>query len=234
VTQASTMRDVLFRLRQLCWLALIAAVFALIDSDFVMFLVALIAIAIVAFETRAPVRALGLGRPRSIPRTLALGIAAGFAMLFFSKLLLTPIAEAITGIPRDLSAFEFVRGNLATYLELMPRIWLGAAICEEIVFRAFLIGRLEAAFGGASRIATAAAVLLSSGLFGLAHTYQGPTGVLITGVLGLIFACVYAYGGRNLWLNIVVHGVYDTLSLGLVLTSLDRAFTTIAQKLVPF
>jgi membrane protease YdiL (CAAX protease family) len=227
------MRDALFRLRQLCWLALVAAVFALIDSDFVMFLVALIAIAIVAFETRAPAQALGLGRPRSIARTIVLGVAAGFAMLFFSKLLLTPLAEAITGIPRDLSAFEFVRGNLAPYLALMPRIWAGAAICEEIVFRAFLIGRLEAAFGGASRIATALAVLLSSVLFGLAHAYQGPTGVLITGVLGLIFACVYAYGGRNLWLNIVVHGVYDTLSLGLVLTSLDRTFTEIAHRLVP-
>lgn len=231
MSNAATMSDVLFRLRQLCWIALIAAVFALFDSDFVMFLVALIAIVIVAFETRAPTRALGLGRPRSIVRTIALGIASGFAMLFFSKLLLTPIAEAITGIPRDLSAFEFVRGDLATYLELMPRIWLGAAICEEIVFRAFLIGRLEAAFGGASRSATAAAVLLSSVLFGFAHTYQGPTGVLVTGVLGLIFACVYAYGGRNSWLNIVVHGVYDTLSLGLVLTSYDHVFAEIARRL---
>jgi len=229
--EASVMRDVLVRLRQLCWIALIAAVFVLIDSDFIIFLVALIAIAIVAFETRAPIRALGLGRPRSIVRTIALGIVAGFAMLFFSKLLLTPVAEAITGIPRDLSAFEDVRGNLSLYLVLMPRIWIGAAICEEIVFRGFLIGRLEAAFGGAARFTTAAAVLLSSVLFGFAHTYQGPTGVLITGVLGLIFACVYAYGGRNLWLNIVVHGVYDTLSLGLVLTSLDRVFAEIAHRL---
>jgi membrane protease YdiL (CAAX protease family) len=234
MTDAATMRSVLFRLRQLCWIALIAGVFALIDSDYVIFLVTLIAIAIVAFETRAPVRELGLGRPRSIVRTIALGIAFGLAMLFFSKLLLTPIAEAITGIPRDLSAFEDVRGNVALYLVLMPRIWLGAAIGEEIVFRAFLIGRLEAAFGGASRVATAAAVLLSSVLFGLAHAYQGPTGILITGTLGLIFACVYAYAGRNLWLNIVVHGVYDTLSLALVLTSLDRTFTEIAHKLVPF
>jgi membrane protease YdiL (CAAX protease family) len=234
VTEASAMREALFRLRQICWIALVAAVFALVDSDFIIFLVALIVIAIVAFETRAPIRALGLGRPRSIVRTIALGIAAGFVMLFFSKLLLTPVAEAITGIPRDLSAFEDVRGNLPLYLVLMPRIWLGAAICEEIVFRAFLIGRLEAAFGGASRVGTAVAVLLSSVLFGFAHAYQGPTGVLITGVLGLIFACVYAYGGRNLWLNIVVHGVYDTLSLGLVLTSLDRTFTSIAHRLVPF
>ena len=234
MTASATGPDVLFRLRQLCWIALVAAVFLAIDSDYIIFLVALIAIAIVAFETRAPIRALGLGRPRSIVRMLALGIATGFVMLLFSKLLLTPIAEAITGIPRDLSAFDDVRGNLSLYLVLMPRIWFGAALCEEIVFRAFLIGRLEAAFGGASRIATAMAVVLASVLFGFAHAYQGPTGILITGTLGLIFACVYAYGGRNLWLNIVVHGVYDTLSLGLVLTSLDRAFTALGHRLVPF
>ena len=234
MTDAGTMRGVLYRLRQLCWIALVATLFALIDTDFILFVVAAIGIGIVAFETRAPARELGLGRPRSIMRTVAFGILAGFAMLIVSKLLLTPIAEAITGIPRDLSAFDDVRGDLKVYLALMPRIWIGAAICEEIVFRAFLIGRLEAAFGGASRVATAGAVMLSSALFGLAHAYQGPTGVLVTGTLGLVFACVYAYGGRNLWLNIVVHGVYDTLSLGLVLTSLDRTFTSIAHKLLPF
>ena len=232
MTDATMTPGVLFRLRQLCWIALVAIVFALIDSDFTIFIAAAIAIAAVAFETLAPVRELGLGHPRSIARTIALGVLVGLAMLFFSKLLLTPIAEAITGIPRDLSAFDYVRGDLPAYLALMPRIWLGAAICEEIVFRGFLIGRLEAAFGGASPIATAAAVMLSSALFGLAHMYQRPTGVLITGVLGLVFACVYAYGGRNLWLNIVVHGVYDTLSLGLVLTSYDRVFAEIARRLV--
>ena len=95
MTAASAMRDALFRLRQLCWIALVAAVFMLIDSDFVIFLAALIAIVIVAFETRAPVRALGLDRPRSIVTTLALGVAAGFVMLFFSKLLLTQAHVAV-------------------------------------------------------------------------------------------------------------------------------------------
>jgi membrane protease YdiL (CAAX protease family) len=232
VTGAATGRDVLIRLRQLGWIALLALIFVWVDSDFVVFLITALAIAIVAFETRAPIRALGLDRPRSIARVIVLGVLAGFATLVFSKLLLTPLVEAVTGIPRDLSAFDDLRGNVPRYLKLMPRIWLGAAICEEIVFRAFLIGRLEAAFGGASRAGTLAAVLLSSALVGLAHTYQGPSGVLITGILGLIFACVYAYGGRNLWLNIVVHGVYDTLSLGLVLTSYDRVFAEIARRWV--
>jgi membrane protease YdiL (CAAX protease family) len=222
------------RLRQVVWIALVVGAVALIDWDFAIVVAALLAIAAVAIETRAPLRDLGLARPRSILRTIAIGVPAGIVLLLFAKLLLTPIVEALTGIPRDLSAFDFLRGDIAAYLSLMPKIWIGAAICEEIVFRAFLIGRLEAAFGGASRAATAAAVLLSSAVFGAAHAYQGPTGMLITGVLGLLFAIVYVAAGRNLWLNIVVHGVYDTLSLALVLTSLDRVLAEIGHRLIPY
>jgi len=222
------------RLRQVVWIALVVGAVALIDWDFAIVVAALLAIAAVAIETRAPLRDLGLARPRSILRTIAIGVPAGIVLLLFAKLLLTPIVEALTGIPRDLSAFDFLRGDVAAYLSLMPKIWIGAAICEEIIFRAFLIGRLEAAFGGASRAATAAAVLLSSAVFGAAHAYQGPTGMLITGVLGLLFAIVYVAAGRNLWLNIVVHGVYDTLSLALVLTSLDRVFAEIGHRLIPY
>jgi membrane protease YdiL (CAAX protease family) len=222
------------RLRQVVWIALVICAVALIDWDFAIVVAALLAIAAVAIETRAPLRDLGLARPRSILRTIALAVPAGIVLLLFSKLLLTPIVEALTGIPRDLSAFDFLRGNNAAYLALMPKIWIGAAICEEIVFRAFLIGRLEAAFGGASRAATAAAVLLSSAVFGAAHAYQGPTGILITGTLGLLFAIVYVAAGRNLWFNIIVHGVYDTLSLTLVLTNLDRVFAEIGHRLIPY
>ena len=222
------------RLRQVVWIALVVGAVALIDWDFAIVVAALLAIAAVAIETRAPLRDLGLARPRSVLRTIALGVPAGIVLLLFAKLLLTPIVEALTGIPRDLSVFDFLRGNVAAYLSLMPKIWIGAAICEEIVFRGFLIGRLEAAFGGASRATTAAAVLLSSAVFGAAHAYQGPTGMLITGVLGLLFAIVYVAAGRNLWFNIVVHGVYDTLSLALVLTSLDRVFADIGHRLIPY
>lgn len=226
--------SILARLRQLVWIALVIGAVALIDSDFAIVIAALIAIGVVAIETRAPLRDLGLRRPRSIVRTIAFGIAAGFALLFFSKLLLTPLVESLTGIPRDLSAFDYVRGNVAAYLDLLPKLWIGAGVCEEIIFRGFLIGRIEAAFGGASRASTIAAVVLSSVVFGAAHAYQGPTGMLITGTLGLIFAIAYVAAGRNLWFNMLVHGLYDTLSLGLVLTSFDHAFTEIGHRLFAY
>jgi membrane protease YdiL (CAAX protease family) len=217
------------RLRQLVWIVLAVGALAL-DNDYVIFIAALVAIVAVAIETRAPIRALGLSRPRSIVRTIGIGIALGLLLLAFSKLMLTPIVERLTGIPRDLSAFDFLRGDTAAFLRLLPLVWLSAALGEEIVFRGFLIGRLEFAFGGASRRATSAAVIFSTALFAFAHAYQGPTGILITGILGLVFAMVYVASGRNLWTNIVAHGVYDTGSFLLVLTSYDRELSAIGHR----
>ena len=218
------------RLRQLVWIALAIGALAF-DNEYVVFIAALVAIVAVAIETRAPIRALGLSRPRSIVRTLAIGIVLGVVLLAFSKLMLTPIVERLTGIPRDLSAFDFLRGDTGAFLRLLPLVWLSAAFGEEIVFRGFLIGRLEFAFGGASRIATSAAVILATTLFAFAHAYQGPTGILITGILGLVFAVLYVATGRNLWTNIVAHGVYDTGSFLLVLTSYDRELSAIGHRL---
>jgi membrane protease YdiL (CAAX protease family) len=129
------------RLRQLVWIVLAVGAVAL-DSDYVIFIAALIAIVAVAIETRAPIRSLGLSRPRSILRTIGIGVALGIVLLAFSKLMLTPIVERLTGIPRDLSAFDFLRGDTAAFLKLLPLVWLSAALGEEIVFRGFLIGRL--------------------------------------------------------------------------------------------
>ncbi|HEY6985980.1 MAG TPA: CPBP family intramembrane glutamic endopeptidase [Rhodanobacteraceae bacterium] len=222
----------LARLREIVWIALVAGVM-LTDWEFAIVIAAVIAIAAVAFETRAPLRALGMARPASIARTIVLGLGIGVVLVAFSKVLLTPIVEAITGIPRDLSAFDDIRDNPAGYLAWMPRIWIGAAIGEELLFRGFLIGRLEAVFGGASRVASGAAVLLSTIAFGAAHAYQGPTGIVITAVLGLLFAVTYLATKRNLWVGIFAHGTYDTISLALIATNYDRVLADFVHRFIP-
>jgi membrane protease YdiL (CAAX protease family) len=72
--------------------------------------------------------------------------------------------------------------------------------------------------------------VLATALFAFAHAYQGPTGILITGILGLVFAVLYVATGRNLWINVVAHGVYDTGSFLLVLTSYDRVLSAIGHR----
>jgi membrane protease YdiL (CAAX protease family) len=49
-------------------------------------------------------------------------------------------------------------------------------------------------------------------VFGLAHAYQGATGILVTGVLGLVFGLLYLRS-KSLWPLVIAHGLIDTLSL---------------------
>lgn len=60
---------------------------------------------------------------------------------------------------------------------------LTAGICEEFLFRGFVMAALVRA-----GLATWLVVFLSSAMFGLAHLYQGKGGSLGTGILGTLFA----------------------------------------------
>lgn len=55
-------------------------------------------------------------------------------------------------------------------------------------------------------------VVISGVMFGLFHYYQGVVGIILSGLLGLIYATVYLRMGRNLWVLIIGHGLTDTLS----------------------
>lgn len=80
-----------------------------------------------------------------------------------------------------------------------------AGICEEILFRGFLMFYLQEVFPG---LGIAGAVVVSSAVFGLAHLYQGLAGVLTTGALGVGMAMLYAAGG-SLVVPIVLHALLD-------------------------
>jgi uncharacterized protein len=68
-----------------------------------------------------------------------------------------------------------------------------AAVCEEFLYRGFAIAVLARAYLPAWLI-----VLGSAALFGLAHLYQGKSGLLSTATLGLLFGTV-----RVLWQSLV-------------------------------
>ncbi|HEX2729856.1 MAG TPA: CPBP family intramembrane glutamic endopeptidase [Rubrobacteraceae bacterium] len=70
-----------------------------------------------------------------------------------------------------------------------------AGICEEILFRGFLLFYLQDFFLG---LPLAAAVTVSSIVFGMAHLYQGGKGVLGTGVFVLGMALLYVWSGSLL------------------------------------
>lgn len=155
--------------------------------------------------------ALGLARPARPLRTLAAGF--GIAVVgYLAAIIATLVATQVLGWPPMVSGkLGAVQGNLPALLGILAIAWTTAAVGEELLFRGFLQGRLQLLFG-TGRVAGLLAALVQAGLFGLAHAYQCPTGILVTASLGLVFGLFYLRS-RNLWTLVLAHGLIDTLSL---------------------
>ena len=80
-----------------------------------------------------------------------------------------------------------------------------AGVCEEILFRGYLMAFLLPIFG------TGGAIVVSSLLFGLGHAYRGFGGIVKSGVLGAIMAGIYVLTG-SLLAPILVHALVDVVS----------------------
>ena len=145
---------------------------------------------------------IGLKRPASWMRTFMIGI--GFAAIVFIAMYVSEKA----GFRRDLSKFKDVQGNLELMLFGVFYAFIGAGFYEEFMFRGFLMQGVAMCFGG-SRGAWIAACLLQGALFGVAHAYQNPLGIAITGTLGVLMGLLVLASGRNLWPVIIGHGLFD-------------------------
>jgi hypothetical protein len=56
-------------------------------------------------------------------------------------------------------------------------------------------------------------VVVVAVLFGYGHYYKGPSGIVDSGVAGLILGAAYLLSGRDLWTCILAHGFIDTLAV---------------------
>lgn len=93
-------------------------------------------------------------------------------------------------------------GWAALLLVVLPVI----AVAEELLFRAALIGGLEASVG----ISPWVLVVVSSALFAVGHGIQGVGGVIVTGTLGVVLGVAFVLTS-SLLLVIVAHYVVNVL-----------------------
>ncbi len=144
------------------------------------------------------------------------GFWAGFAIVVVACVLL--VIQAVV-LRRDPGKLRAMAGQIEPVQDIFPRtkqearefsaLSITAGICEEILYRGYLMAYITSviAIGGMWP-----AALVSSLCFGLGHAYQGPKGVLKTGLVGLAMAGLYLLTG-SIWLLIVLHAVMD-LSFG--------------------
>ncbi len=163
----------------------------------------------------------GLGRPSAWLTTILFGIGAWFFVSIVNGLLINPIIFWLLGEIPDLHTFEGLRGNIVFYVQLLLLSWTIAAFGEELLFRGYLLGRIAGLLGG-GRAAHGAALVLQAAAFGAAHLYQGLSGVLVTGSVGLVLGLLFLRARRNLWVVIIAHGLIDTVSLTAFYLGLDE------------
>lgn len=138
----------------------------------------------------------------SIPRDLFLGAGLGIVLVWgvnlFSVLLLSDTSAGFYSkhalfSMRPTSAAEMVLTALAT---------LPAAALEELLFRSMWIG------GFSVWLSVPALIVAIAILFGVMHVAQGLWGILVTGIVGVLFGMLFVWSG-SFWLILVTHWVMN-------------------------
>jgi membrane protease YdiL (CAAX protease family) len=155
-----------------------------------------------------------LGVPGS-PASPIFAVAAVPLLAAFCVLALMPLIQSLRGARWREAYAAAIRREYAHIPGFLPNnsaermAWivlsLTAGICEEVLFRGFLIRFLhESSFA----LPIVGALAVSSMLFGLGHLYQGTKGIVTTTVSGFCFGLLFLLSG-SLLLPMVLHALID-------------------------
>lgn len=155
---------------------------------------------------------MGFKRPASWQRLLLIALAAAAARILLGQFLIEPVTGLFWPKPTPPALANEITGNMTMALVALLLVWTFAAFGEEIAYRGYLLTR-AADIGRRSTAAYWIGIVLVSILFGYGHYYKGASGVIDSGVAGLILGTAYMLAGRNLWASIFAHGFIDTFGI---------------------
>jgi hypothetical protein len=161
---------------------------------------------------RENIRVMGFKRPGSWQQITGFTFVSAFLLQLFDAGLVMPILNRLTGQTLDYSGFATLQGNLEQLLLLLALSWTLAALGEELAYRGYLQKVMTDVFGS-GLTGAALTLILSSALFGLAHTEQGLIGVVVTTGDALVFSLLKRKFDNNLWAAILAHGFYNSLGV---------------------
>lgn len=155
---------------------------------------------------------MGSKRPGSWRRIFLIALVAAGARIFLGQFVIEPITGFFWPPPSAPALANEIAGNLKMALFALLLVWTFAAFGEEIAYRGYLLTR-AADIGGRSTMAYWLGIVLVSILFGCGHYYKGPSGIIDSGIAGLILGAAYMVAGRNLWACVLTHGFIDTFGV---------------------
>jgi CAAX protease family protein len=142
---------------------------------------------------------------------LFLGVALGTAGFIAVRLIARRRRAAAPSAPAPTPRWRRLLPDFSALLPVSTHermVWaavaVSAGICEEIVFRGWLLSTLHNPVG----LGGTALILVAAAIFGLAHAYQRITGIVLTTLAGALFCVLYIKTG-SLLAPILLHIVID-------------------------
>jgi uncharacterized protein len=143
-----------------------------------------------------------------IPRVVVVLIIASVAPVLVAAV----IPALRTRLLRAFDPMDYLLPRTKPELVLFAAVSISAGICEEVIYRGFLMHYLQS---GPWTLSLGGSLLVSSAVFGVAHAGQNVKGVLMTALAGLLLlGGLYVASGSLVW-PILVHAVMDLRFLGI-------------------
>ena len=203
----------------------ILSVLVILAGNFVLAPLSAVLVLVWAHHSRTPWPEIGYVRPRCWTCELAIGIAFGIAL----KLAMKAIVMPLLGADPINQAYHYLVGNQAAIPGMLFAMIIGAGFGEETLFRGYLFERLGKIFGPGAG-GKAAAVLITSVLFGLAHySVQGLPGAQQGTIVGLVFGTIFAATGR-LWMLMCAHASFDLTAYAIIFWDLETRVAHLVFK----
>ena len=156
--------------------------------------------------------AMGFLQPESWRRIVLIALAAAGVRILLGQFVIEPATGFFWPPPSAPQLANEIAGNAKVAGVALLIVWTFAAFGEEIAYRGYLLTR-AADIGGKSTTAYWLGIVLVSILFGYGHYYKGPSGIIDSGIAGLILGAAYMVAGRNLWACVLTHGFIDTFGV---------------------
>ena len=182
---------------------------------------AVVIIALALWQRGKGLTSIGLSAPENWWTTVLLALMLGIVIQLLSIVLIEPLSEKLTHSRHDFSILDNVKGNWKALLQWLLMVWILVAFLEEGVYRGFLMSEIKEIVG-VGLGAVILNVVFTSIVFGLSHGYQGRSGMLSTGLVGILLAAIFVVNDYNLWLPILTHGFIDTVGISLIAIDGDK------------
>lgn len=157
------------------------------------------AVALAMWRENSPMKSIGLARFK----LKYLGI--GLLFLFGSNVILLSLQQLLAQLGLE------VHGNVHEIVkQASDMVWwwlavsITAAVCEEVVFRGYVLTRMKMVM----KTGWAIPIIFATVSFASGHLYQGTGGFLLILVYGLMFCGLYVKTG-SIWPGIVAHFIQD-------------------------